>query len=672
MPLMMKKLNKSPDWIDESFSKYRPDIDGLRAIAVGLVIGYHAFPKLFPGGFIGVDVFFVISGFLITGIISRHIIEGSFSISEFYGRRIRRIFPALILVIAATVAMGWYMLPVNEFKVLGKSVIGSSMFVQNLVMLKEVGYFDVASARKPLLHIWSLGIEEQYYIIWPIILILAARVRANLATLTITLIFASFFFGSSILKKNPEAAFYLPQSRGWELLIGSLLALNATYNWKSKNQSKFIELIEEGLYHLLFKSEKSRQQLLPDTCGILGLGLLAYGLLHFTAETKYPGFHALIPTLGASLLILAKESSVNRTILSSRIFVFMGLISYPIYLWHYPVFAYLRLYLPSGVHWYIMLTAISGVVLVSWLTYSLIESPIRRGNLKVFINTSLVFLMICTFSVGVVLYKTEGFPQRVPAELRPFMLTGDETSVFWRRGTCLLLPDQGAANFGSECAGNGGRPLILYWGDSYAAAEYSGADALRNELKFDVAQYTSSACPPLIGYTLHERPFCKENNDFVMQQIAKIRPDVVILHSTWYNPQSDIEIGVNETVKQLKALHIPKVIFLGPPPSWTGIGLSANVADYYFEHGYEIIPARTRYRLVQNDVDERMRMVAEKNGIQYISIQKMLCNSDGCLSRIGPDGMYLTAYDPGHVTRPAATYVAEQFLPGILKGINKD
>jgi hypothetical protein len=165
------------------------------------------------------------------------------------------------------------------------------------------------------------------------------------------------------------------------------------------------------------------------------------------------------------------------------------------------------------------------------------------------------------------------------------------------------------------------------------------------------------------------RPFCKENNDFIIKQIANLRPDVVVLHGTWLNAPADIEKGIAETVRQLKALQIRKIVFLGPPPRWNGIGLSANVVDYYYEHVHEIIPSRTKYRLIEEDVDEQMRQIAVKNDIPYISIQKLLCNADGCLVRIGPNGQDLTAFDPGHVTLPGAIYVTRQILPELLQGI---
>jgi peptidoglycan/LPS O-acetylase OafA/YrhL len=663
-------VEKTPAWLDKTVSTYRRDIDGLRAVAIGLVIGYHALPAYFPGGFIGVDVFFVISGFLITGIIARHLARRDFSVAAFYGRRIRRIFPALLLAVTATVAVGWYMLPVKEFKALGLSVIGSTAFVQNLVLLHEVGYFDVAAARKPLLNIWSLGIEEQYYIVWPLILMLATRFRANVMTLATSLALLSFWFGLVTLQTNEAGAFYLPHARAWELLVGSCLALAETKHWRVPRIDRATEAIEKVLHQAVFAPDCPRRiALLPHLGGLLGAGLVAYGALRFNAQLPYPGYRALVPVLGAALLIRFEESVVNRTILGSRFFVFFGLISYPLYLWHFPAIVYLRMLFPDGVHLYLMGGTILGLVALSWLTYRFVERPIRSGGPRRRVVAALVVLMAGLCGLGFIMYATDGLPQRLPTELRPFVLTGEESSKYWRHGKCLMLPEQGPAAFAPECAGHGGRPLILYWGDSYAAAEYAGVEALRAEGGYDVAEYTSSACPPLMGFVLPVRPFCKENNDFVMQQIAKLRPDVVVLHGTWLNAQADIEKGVAETVRQLKALQIRKIVFLGPPPRWNGIGLSANVVDYYYEHGLKIIPSRTKYRLVEEDVDEQMRRIALQNEIQYISIQKILCNPDGCLVRIGPDGRDLTAFDPGHVTLPGAIYVTRRILPDLLNGI---
>ncbi len=204
--------------------RYRADIDGLRAIAVLAVIGFHAFPDRFPGGFIGVDIFFVISGFLISTIIFESLERGRFSFSEFYGRRIRRIFPALVLVLAATYAFGWFHLLAMEYKQLGRHIAGGAGFLSNFVLWDEAGYFDTAAETKPLLHLWSLGIEEQFYVCWPLLLWLAWKMKWGFLRITLALGVISFALNIDAAYSNVVAAFYAPQTRFWELMAGALLA----------------------------------------------------------------------------------------------------------------------------------------------------------------------------------------------------------------------------------------------------------------------------------------------------------------------------------------------------------------------------------------------------------------------------------------------------------------
>src|ERR1700730_17047862 len=229
---------------------YRPDIDGLRALAVSIVIGYHAFPGLLPGGFVGVDIFFVISGYLITLIIFQEMISTKFTIRRFYARRIRRIFPALVVVILITFALGWFTLPPKDFKSLGENIAGAAAFIQNIVLLGQVGYFDIAANTKPLLHLWSLGIEEQYYIAWPIVLIIIRKWELKPITATLFMAVGSFLFGLAVLTRSVDLAFYLPFTRAWELLVGSVLALRmyeAKDLWPAGSMGPWLEQAKQSL-----------------------------------------------------------------------------------------------------------------------------------------------------------------------------------------------------------------------------------------------------------------------------------------------------------------------------------------------------------------------------------------------------------------------------------------
>lgn len=306
-----------------SHPKYRPDIDGLRAIAVLSVVIFHAFPSWIQGGFIGVDIFFVISGFLISTIIFENLDKGTYSFTEFYTRRIKRIFPALILILMASYAFGWIMLFADEFKQLGKHIAGGAGFVSNFVLWKEIGYFDNSAETKPLLHLWSLGIEEQFYIIWPILLWLAWKCKFNLLLVTVAVASISFWLNLQGINQDSLAAFYSPQNRFWELLCGSLLG------WLVLNYNNF------------FLSLSSRFQ---SIISFIGFFLLIYGFWYINKNLSFPGTWALIPTLGAVLIIAAgPQAWINRKILSHPIMVWFGLISFPLYLWHWPLLSFMRI-----------------------------------------------------------------------------------------------------------------------------------------------------------------------------------------------------------------------------------------------------------------------------------------------------------------------------------------
>ncbi|MER1647635.1 acyltransferase [Enterobacter hormaechei] len=295
--------------------KYRPEIDGLRAIAVILVVVYHAFPTVIPGGFIGVDIFFVISGFLITSILKAEISTGKYSIKEFYRRRIDRLFPALLLVMFSVYIFGWFTLFSDEFMQLGKQLAGGAGFIANIVLYSETGYFNATSATKPFLHLWSLGIEEQFYLLFPIILYFSYRKKLNLVLVVGILAAISFALNIFSISENIERTFYLPQYRHWELLLGAILAL-------------------------LLHGEKGKQpiKLLASALTVLSVAVIIITAFTLTSAAPFPGWYALLPVVASVFLIYGLQSdSLIKPILSSRPFVFVGLISYPLYLWHWPL-----------------------------------------------------------------------------------------------------------------------------------------------------------------------------------------------------------------------------------------------------------------------------------------------------------------------------------------------
>jgi peptidoglycan/LPS O-acetylase OafA/YrhL len=336
---------------------YRPDIDGLRAIAVAVVLGFHAFPAAFQGGFTGVDIFFVISGFLISGIILGELREGSFTFTDFYARRIRRIFPALALVLAATALFGWWALTPYDYDQLGAHVAAGAGFVANLLLWHESGYFDTDSALKPLLHLWSLGIEEQYYLVWPLLLFLLRRHMERIFWLIVAIASSSFTLNLILVGRMPEAAFYLPVTRFWELMLGGIVA--------------YQQLHREGHASV---SDKWR-----DVLAVAGVVLLVLAFTLVKDGRGFPGWRALLPTMGTLLLIQSgPQAWINRRILANRIVVYIGLISYPLYLWHWPILSFARNIYGELPPVLVRVGALVLSVVLAWATYEFVERPIRR------------------------------------------------------------------------------------------------------------------------------------------------------------------------------------------------------------------------------------------------------------------------------------------------------
>ncbi len=430
---------------------YRPDIDGLRGIAVLSVVVFHAFPAFLQGGFVGVDIFFVISGFLISTIIFGSLARGSFSFTEFYVRRIRRIFPALLVVLVGAGAFGWFTLLADEYKHLGKHLYGGAGFFANFLLQREAGYFDTSAESKPLLHLWSLSVEEQFYIAWPFLLWLAWRLRVRPLLFIMLLVGVSFVLNVTSLAGNPVATFYSPQTRFWELLVGALLAC--------------LQLRAQG------RAAPASPLLSADARSWLGGSLMALALLLISRERGFPGWWAAMPTIGAALLISAgADAWVNRHILSSRVLVAFGLISYPLYLWHWPILAFARVIGGEESGLALRCGAVALSVAFAWLTWRLIERPLRfgpRGRAKAL---ALATLMLGVGTGGYLLFEKEGLPTR---EVVQANYHGDEGGV----------PDEAAACGGLDQAirklflcrqDTRATPRYALLGDSKAIALYPG------------------------------------------------------------------------------------------------------------------------------------------------------------------------------------------------------
>jgi peptidoglycan/LPS O-acetylase OafA/YrhL len=457
-----------------SLPKYRPDIDGLRAIAVLSVVVFHAFPGWINGGFVGVDIFFVISGYLIASIIFENLDKGTFSFSEFYARRIKRIFPALLLVLFASYAFGWFALLSDEYQQLGKHIAGGAGFVSNLLFWNESGYFDNAAETKPLLHLWSLGIEEQFYILWPLVLWLAWKKSWNPLIVTISVGGLSFYLNVKGVKGDSVATFYSPQTRFWELLAGNVLA------WLSLHKREVLGKVAprpDGW----FASTWGRRQIGLNALSFIGLLLLVFGFWRIHKNFSFPGVWPLIPVAGAVLIIFAGPMAwVNRKILSNKILVWFGLISYPLYLWHWPLLSFARIIESEVPALTIRVGAVVLATLLAWLTYRFVERPIRAGQTPRTIT--LVILCLAMVSIGAIGYRTyilDGLPTRSALiqigenQKQLQRLTEDDAE-----GHQKCLDKYQITRFVRYCNVTGKHPTIALIGDSHARAMYDGMSLL--------------------------------------------------------------------------------------------------------------------------------------------------------------------------------------------------
>ena len=476
----------TPDW--RFRADYRPDIDGLRALAIIPVVIFHAFPALMPGGFVGVDIFFVISGFLISSIILQALQHGTFSFAGFYANRIKRIFPALLVVLAACFALGWFFLLPDEYTQLGKHIVGAAGYGENFVLRREAGYFDINSSLKPLMHLWSLGIEEQFYLTYPFFLWMVWRYRRNLFAVLLSIALVSFCLNVWQVHRDPVGAFFLPQTRCWELMVGGAIAC-----WRllgsegdSRPRSHWLSnLIESRAPHV-------PAEVINNVFSALGFLLVAIAVLRIHENDAFPGWWALLPVGGAALLILGgPDAWINRTILANKPMVFVGLISYPLYLWHWPILAFPRIIRGSELP---LAIRTAGVLLsfgLAWATWHYIEKPIRFGR-KMWIKTAALTVMsVVIGSVGYGAYSHDGFIGRFPDLVRD---VGWLREIRWSTPECRKTVGLADIDYCRSAAA--GEPDVLLIGDSHAAVLYDGLAPAYLEHSQILMNLGQSGCVP--------------------------------------------------------------------------------------------------------------------------------------------------------------------------------
>jgi len=619
--------------LSQPSDQYRPEIDGLRAVAVTLVVLFHAFPQLVPGGYIGVDIFFVISGFLITGIIARELDQGRLNLLAFYCRRVRRIFPALITVLLAVLVFGWlWMLP-SAYARLSGDVIANAAFYSNIALMLHSGYFDIESGKKPLLHLWSLGIEEQFYLFWPLVLMLATRIRQSFLVVAAVIGVASFALNVALVGSHPVAAFYLPFTRAWELLAGAALArgshhigqTNAASNWRAA----------------------------------IGLLLVVLAAVLLDPKSAYPGWWATLPVAGSALLLSAPAAWGSRHLLTNPTLVRIGLISYPLYLWHWPLLVFFGIikFAPPTPLERGLIVALSFAL--AWLTYRCIEIPFRFGRPALPRIISLGTGMVLIALAGGLIVEGHGFDFRLPPEIRDMADVRTDSSK-WRMHECLLDLSR-ETSFPDSCVERGRRPLVFLWGDSTAAALLTGLRKARESNDFGIAQFTANSCIPALNTDEAGVPNCRAINDKILSLARDLQPDIVLLHSTWDRYLD----GVAETVVALKKQTKARIIVLGSVPWWKR-GLPNEVLRYFMLH-HQLIPERSD-RAAADSSGARLRKELVPLGAEFISVWDTLCNADGCLARIGDTARDISASDQVHLTDKGSDFLVQSIIGTVLHG----
>ncbi len=561
---------------------YRPDIDGLRAIAVAAVVAFHAFPQAVPGGFVGVDVFFVISGFLISSIIFERLSRSDFTLREFYSRRARRILPALCLVLAACLSLGFYVMLPDEFRDLGRHTAAAAGFAANLSFWRESGYFAQSAQFQPLLHLWSLGIEEQFYLLWPLLVLMIWRLGTRLAPLVALLTAASFALNIVLLHMQSGGIYFFPLSRFWELGLGCLLAsVQAAWPAHARNSPADPQLRSR-------RAEPAGR--LAKQLPLIGVALIAAGVFAFDAHTPFPGIAALVPTAGAVFVISAPAGSWFRDkVLAHPWLVFIGLVSYPLYLWHWPILAFGAI-LYSGTPQAVIRTAAIGLSLaLAALTYRFVELPIRERR-RPPVSLALAGATAALGAAGICVYAHDGLAGRFGAGVH-------EIDAVPRKDALCLQSVPGRAQFNYCRRTRAEPPQVVFLGDSQAQGVYEGVESALGR-SHSMLLLGRGGCPPVLGVrpspgvydTDASRRSCNDTWRNFVSYIRQSRPPWVVLvgagarffhapgpdegtASQWLEAESDaqaFEDGLTDLVRALqpysRVIYVLEIPTFGDSP----------------------------------------------------------------------------------------------------------
>lgn len=629
---------------------YRPDIDGLRALAVLAVMAYHAFPSLVPGGFVGVDVFFVISGYLITKIIIETIDRGNFSLVNFYQKRIRRLFPSLLVVLTASLLLGWQFLLADEYRQLAKHLVASLGFVVNFTLHQEIGYFDNEAETKPLLHLWSLSVEEQFYLIWPVWLGLLHRYAPTARLWGVAL--GCGLFIAVLLWRLPEgaASYYLPLSRFMQILAGALIVGFERHPWRLGNDG--------GMAARRFNN--------PALTAWGGFALLGASLALLDKSSLYPSEMAVLP-VGGALLVLAAGAHAwpNRKLLSHRLLVWIGRISYPLYLWHWVLLSFAVIIEGKTPPAEIRAIALVVSIALAWITYVAFEKPFRHGAAGAAKTTMLLASAAVLLSAGLYIVLQEGVRSRAMERQNPAHTFGAPY-----RDSCNALTQERRSDDWCN-PGNTGKktPDIVMIGDSYANAYSTMLGAYlksSSNTPLTYRQFGRGLCPMVLDYGPAD---CR---DFSRKALAYIATQqhisTVIIAARWPAYYSDLALwaGHRETPEAFhaalkKTLEVlqqggKKVrVLLAPPTGGTprlcidrGIG-ELSAADCTLK----------RAKAVSREGDHRQKLVKllDAQRVPYFDAYDFLCDTQDCVIMSAQKILYI---DGEHLSIFGGEYLARE------------
>ncbi len=671
-------LTPVPGAAERVLTRYRRDIDGLRAIAVGMVVLFHAGFGGASGGFVGVDVFFVISGYLITANLHGDLLQGRFSIAAFYERRARRILPALFAMMLGA-ALGAALFLPNDLKLFAESAAATALSVSNVFFWRHTGYFDAGASVSPLLHTWSLAVEEQFYLVFPLLLWATARAwrgRKPGLVATFALLWAlSFGFSLWQVAHDQRAAFYLPLDRVWELLTGALLAMGTT--------------------------PASSQRWVREVAAAAGLALVLVTAGFMPSTAPFPGFNALAPCLGAGLMIWAGARESDPPTLVARALqfqplVFLGLISYSLYLWHWPLLVFARYYSLSEPGPQVRIVVLGLSVLAAAASWRWVERPFRTrarlaGRPAVFAASAAAICAACV--CGGVVVLANGLPQRLPPKAVTLAAGAEDHNAYRDRCFAVSARDLDQNRFCRIGVQEPGPPTLAVWGDSHADALMSAFDTLAKAKRVSGVDITHGSCPPLLDVEVHEHEdnLCPPLNAAALALIERYNIRTVVLAARWAGyaegrlsidgappvllraagaaasnasvaaDKTVFAAGVQRTFARLRGEG--RTVYVVLPVPEVGRPVAETLARaVVLDRTLDLAPSRQAYDVRQRFVRATLDRLARSYGVIEIDPASTLCGPKRC--RIIQDGHPLY-YDADHLSTHGATLV-QPLLTGVF------